>query len=276
MTNKAQVIQLPNQIFPSEFKPKNDEKEKIAEQVLGFRGKCLGSKTGYRYFNPLNLITYNSNVCVETGKIWHGDLDISIKINELKTLSKQLGETVYVLQEMDGRFENAESPRLERAVVIVKDGEIELGKFFKEYYEIIDGKAIKEKYKDLFLEKDFLKPISFKVLKLASNKKDVSPVEKLYKQLTKKLKINTKTHCLDDFRVFLNEDDYNVLAWLTKNWLRRFHTGKENEYLTNRYFNEMTGFGIGFNSFDDKKISLFQKAGHIYVKKNAIVKKVQK
>lgn len=91
---------------------------KIAEEQLGMRGKMISfSKSGYFEKNPDNLVIFNSNVCVEGGKIWYGDLDVTLNYDALSTLSKETGKTVYVLTEMDGRFENEEKPRINSAVV---------------------------------------------------------------------------------------------------------------------------------------------------------------
>ena len=90
----------------------------IAEEKLGTKGKMISaSKSGYIQKNPDNLVVFNSNVCIEEGKIWFGDLDVSLSYDTLSDLSKELGKTVYVLTEMDGRFENEENPRLGGAVI---------------------------------------------------------------------------------------------------------------------------------------------------------------
>ena len=75
-----------------------------------------GSKTGYHRAFPTHLVLFNSNVCTrEHGKIWHGDLDVTASREDLRALARELGVTVYVLCEMDGRFEHAWAPRLDRA-----------------------------------------------------------------------------------------------------------------------------------------------------------------
>lgn len=90
----------------------------IAEEKLGTRGKMISSsKSGYVQKNPDNLAVFNSNVCIEEGKIWFGDLDVTVSYEALSDLAKELDKTVYVLTEMDGRFENEENPRLGGAVI---------------------------------------------------------------------------------------------------------------------------------------------------------------
>jgi ABC-type molybdate transport system substrate-binding protein len=91
---------------------------KIAEEHLGMRGKMISfSKSGYAQKNPDNLVVFNSNVCTDEGKVWYGDLDVTLSYDSLSDLAKETGKTVYVLTESDGRFENEETPLLNRAVV---------------------------------------------------------------------------------------------------------------------------------------------------------------
>ena len=96
----------------------NEDLYKIAEEHLGMRGKMISfSKSGYVKKNPENLAIFNSNVCTDGGKIWYGDLDVTLSYESLSDLAKEIGKTVYVLTEMDGRFENEETPLLSQAVV---------------------------------------------------------------------------------------------------------------------------------------------------------------
>ena len=99
-----------------------------AEEKLGMCGKMISfSKSGYLERNPENLVIFNSNVCVDEGKIWYGDIDITLSYDRLSELSKELGKTVYVLTEMAGRFENEENPLLKEAIVqFFPDGEHKL------------------------------------------------------------------------------------------------------------------------------------------------------
>jgi hypothetical protein len=94
---------------------REDREQKAA--VLGHPGRMIsGSKSGYRNRFPKNRPGFNANVCVESGKIWHGDLDLTLDGERLQQLANELDEKVYVLHEMDARFENEESPLLDRAI----------------------------------------------------------------------------------------------------------------------------------------------------------------
>lgn len=65
------------------------------------------SKSLYSKNHPKNIIYYNANIFTEKyGKIWYGDLDLTLDIKSLENISKELNEKLYVLREMDGRFEN--------------------------------------------------------------------------------------------------------------------------------------------------------------------------
>jgi hypothetical protein len=85
--------------------------------TLGESGRMIAySKTDYSRRHPDHVAIFNANVCVDAGKIWHGDLDLTLDELKLGELARRIGETVYVLYEYDGRFENEDSPLLEEAV----------------------------------------------------------------------------------------------------------------------------------------------------------------
>ena len=108
---------------------------KIAEEHLGMRGKMISSsKSGYVKRNPDNLVVFNSNVCTDEGKIWYGDLDVTLSYDALSDLARETGKTVYVLTESDGRFENEERPRLGGSVIkFFPEGGHELTPAFSQY-----------------------------------------------------------------------------------------------------------------------------------------------
>ncbi len=91
--------------------------ENYATYVLGHNGAMISdSKSGYLGRYPDNDVVFNSNVCVASGKIWHGDLDLTKSEAKLQELADRLGEAVYILREHDGRFDNEDSPQLKKAV----------------------------------------------------------------------------------------------------------------------------------------------------------------
>ena len=126
---------------------KNPFKEEIYT-FLGPTGAMIaGSKSRYRKTNPLNIVLFNANVCfvkenverkffglikkktVTSEKIWWGDFDLTENLNALKNLAEATGETVVLLYEMDGRFENEENPLWENFVYkVTPEGKETLGK----------------------------------------------------------------------------------------------------------------------------------------------------
>lgn len=94
-----------------------NSKMDIAEKVLGRCGRMIcGSKSEYAHKHPEHLVVFNANVCLSDGKIWYGDLDVTRDEAKLQELAEALGETVFVLREMDARFHNEVDPKLEAAV----------------------------------------------------------------------------------------------------------------------------------------------------------------
>lgn len=73
-------------------------------------GRILSmSKSGYRDANPNSVVYFNANlVTAKDGKIWYGDLDLTKDSETLKAIAEEAGVILYVLREMDGRFENEE------------------------------------------------------------------------------------------------------------------------------------------------------------------------
>lgn len=90
------------------------------EETLGYSGRMISfSKTGYRERHPDHVIVFNANVCLAAGKLWHGDLDLTVDEPKLVELARCLGETVFVVYEYHGRFENEDTPLLDQAVYSV-------------------------------------------------------------------------------------------------------------------------------------------------------------
>jgi hypothetical protein len=83
--------------------------ELFNEHGFGIARMISGSKSGYRNAHPDNLVCFNANIFVlGEGKVWFGDLDITLDEGELKKVAEGLGKDLYVLREMDGRFGNEE------------------------------------------------------------------------------------------------------------------------------------------------------------------------
>lgn len=87
-----------------------EELEKI-QRVFDINGLhqarlISGSKSFYRSKFPENEIYFNANIFVEDmGKVWHGDLDITLDSEKLQEVANQIKKPFFVLSEMSGRFE---------------------------------------------------------------------------------------------------------------------------------------------------------------------------
>lgn len=89
-------------------------------ELLGPSGRMISlSKFGYREAHPENVAIFNANVCTERGKLWHGDLDLTLDEALLVETAARLGERLYVLYERDARFANEQRPLLDKAVATI-------------------------------------------------------------------------------------------------------------------------------------------------------------
>lgn len=87
--------------------------EEIIEQFEknGFIvGRLIASsKSSYRNFYPGHTVYFNANIfTLENGKVWYGDVDLTIDLESLQKIANQIKKDLYVLTEMDGRFENTQ------------------------------------------------------------------------------------------------------------------------------------------------------------------------
>jgi len=71
-------------------------------------GRLLSySKSSYREKNPDNEVYFNANIFVlGEGKVWYGDIDVTKDREKLERIAKTSGNDLFILREMDGRFEN--------------------------------------------------------------------------------------------------------------------------------------------------------------------------
>lgn len=90
-------------------KPLNPKTISLVFNVFRYPfGKMLSSsKSGYRNRNPENEIFFNANIfTVEDGKIWWGDIDYTKDRETLEKIAMKLERKLYIVKELDGRFEN--------------------------------------------------------------------------------------------------------------------------------------------------------------------------
>lgn len=95
-----------------------------------------GSKSSYMKAHSENRVIFNSNIIVKgSGKVWYGDLDLDIDKNELINISNKIGKKLYILREMDGRFENenkSEKKLINKSVAVVDNEKILYYDFLKD------------------------------------------------------------------------------------------------------------------------------------------------
>jgi hypothetical protein len=103
---------------------------------LNYSRMISASKSTYKQNHPQNRVIFNANIVTDNGKIWYGDLDLTISEKELMSISGELSQDLYVLYEMDGRFENENKSAEElktKAAYIVSHDKIIIGEKYKNY-----------------------------------------------------------------------------------------------------------------------------------------------
>lgn len=101
---------IPNYQQPSEFFSDGDIYKLFLNNNLMIGRMISGSKSGYVDMYPDHKVIFNANIITKNrGKIWHGDLDITMDMESLENISKELEEDLYILREMDARFENEDA-----------------------------------------------------------------------------------------------------------------------------------------------------------------------
>jgi hypothetical protein len=96
---------------------------------LGHTGRMIsGSKSVYCFQYPTHEVYFNANIIVNGKKEWHGDIDLTIDRPILEEIATDLQQSLFILSEMDARFENENLSKEEfekraRAVIHPKDGE---------------------------------------------------------------------------------------------------------------------------------------------------------
>lgn len=100
-----------------------DYKKIFAEHGLHEGRMISGSKSGYMLKNKENLVVFNARICtLSEGVIWWGDLDTTKSEEDLKKVSSELGEPLFVLRESDAWYEDRinEELILSRNVIVIE------------------------------------------------------------------------------------------------------------------------------------------------------------
>jgi len=106
MKNLFNLIKLTKPI-ESEFEPEQDFAEVFERHGLRMGRMISGSKSGYMERYPDNLVIFNANVITKNGgKVWYGDLSFPPDTEIMQSICNTLRTNLYVIKEMDARFEN--------------------------------------------------------------------------------------------------------------------------------------------------------------------------
>lgn len=84
----------------------NVKTEKIlTEAKFSLARMICFSKSAYYQKYPDHVVLFNANIYTEEeGKVWYGDLDLTLEGDRLAAVATEAQTTLYVLREMDGRF----------------------------------------------------------------------------------------------------------------------------------------------------------------------------
>ena len=82
--------------------------KEILEQCGFLLGRMIcPSKSYYMQKMPSNNVVFNGNIVSKNqGKVWYGDLDLTLEADQLQKICNLYGQEFLVLQEMDCRFKN--------------------------------------------------------------------------------------------------------------------------------------------------------------------------
>jgi len=230
--------------------------KEIIREIMGSPGRLINmSKGRYRYENPRNLVVFNSNIFTQSGKkIWYGDIDVTTNEQDLIDLNKVINEKIYLLYEMDGRFENEKTPKIEKAVVSVDNGVVTLNDNLTEYFtkengqflavereeepepELPDHKNIHrdynfdtKEYEEIpYTEKDY---DAFKMpLSKFKSKNKTTPVDKLYNFFTTKCYDPKKRPNLNIMDFYISNDDEEKFREIVGQWLIDYYGLEKGDY----------------------------------------------
>ena len=112
------------QQFPSEFLSDGDMYQLFMSNHLMMGRMIGGSKSGYMESHPNNDVVFNANIIIPSkGKVWHGDLDVTLDKEYLQNVAKALEEDLYILGEHDARWGEEDKPTkvlMARARYVIK------------------------------------------------------------------------------------------------------------------------------------------------------------
>ena len=96
--------------YPSEFRPDVYYWNLFKSHSLNLGRMVGGSKSRYLQDHPDNIVIFNANIITKkSGKIWYGDLSFPNDSKKIQDICNILNEKLYILRELDARFENEQA-----------------------------------------------------------------------------------------------------------------------------------------------------------------------
>lgn len=208
-------------------------------EILGPSGRMLSASKGrYAFNNPDNIVIFNANVFnSKKEKIWYGDLDLSTKdIDNINKVAVELKNTLYVLREMDGRFEYEDNPNIKAAIYTVNKKGFSFNKDLQLVY--IEGvhyykrELPKKQYKLLKHADKNYKEEEFTIkIKIEPEKFKSDPLNKLYSFLDKKLlSLNFTKEDFKRISLYCTKETENMLLKIVEHFLIKKHKLKKGTY----------------------------------------------
>lgn len=122
----------------------------IYEEELGHEGRMISASKGrYRHENVDHLVVFNGNLIVDNKKVWYGDIDLTEDYYKLQRISNRTGKEIFLVSEMDGRFENEKSPKIGNYIARIDGYLVNLGPDYKDMYNLAwhQQPILKKKYR---------------------------------------------------------------------------------------------------------------------------------
>ncbi len=89
----------------------------VINETVGGIGRMIA---GMKIAPKGHICVWNANIIVDGKKVWYGDLDLTKDAKKLQTCADTIGKPLYILREMDARFDTANAPKLDRAVAVIQ------------------------------------------------------------------------------------------------------------------------------------------------------------
>lgn len=71
-----------------------------------------------------HVCVWNGNIIVGDRKVWFGDIDLTKDAKNLQKCADEIGQPLYILREMDARFDKEKNPDLTKAVTVINPSKV--------------------------------------------------------------------------------------------------------------------------------------------------------